>query len=343
MQIKLTDWNMRNWIQLGIFVLTAVIGLQFYLFVRQASGEGPITIARPAGVEGFLPIGALMGWKRFVMTGHWDMVHPAAMIIFGFAALISWLFHKAFCSWICPVGTLSEWMWKFGKKRIGKNFKLHPWIDYPLRSAKYFLLAFFVYITASMGPDEIFGFMQSSYYKMADVKMLYFFTRMSLLTAIVLAILIAGSFLIQNFWCRYLCPYGALMGIFAIFSPTKIHRNAKSCINCEKCNKQCPSYLPVSKKNKITSPECIGCLSCMEVCPVEKTLQFKTVGQNHNGWRELSLGVTMIVIFVGIYFLAQLSGHWQSSISRHEFSMRLQMIDSPEVAHPKYQFRKGDK
>lgn len=100
MQAKVKDRNIRNWIQWGIFVLILVIGLQFYLFVLQASGDGPITIARPAGVEGFLPIGALMGWKRFVLTGHWDMIHPAAMIILGFAALISWLFHKAFCSWI---------------------------------------------------------------------------------------------------------------------------------------------------------------------------------------------------------------------------------------------------
>jgi len=54
-------WGLRNWIQLAVLVLTLGIGLQFYLFVRQAARGGTITIARPAGVEGFLPIGALMG------------------------------------------------------------------------------------------------------------------------------------------------------------------------------------------------------------------------------------------------------------------------------------------
>jgi hypothetical protein len=57
-------WGLRNWIQLAVLVLTLGLGLQFYLFVRQAAGGGTITIARPAGVEGFLPIGALMGWKH---------------------------------------------------------------------------------------------------------------------------------------------------------------------------------------------------------------------------------------------------------------------------------------
>jgi hypothetical protein len=57
-------WGFRNWIQLAVMVLTLGIGRQFYLFVRQAAGGGTITIARPAGVEGFLPIGALMGGKH---------------------------------------------------------------------------------------------------------------------------------------------------------------------------------------------------------------------------------------------------------------------------------------
>ncbi len=64
--------------------------------------------AAPAGVEGFPPIGALMGWTRFLATSTWDGVHPAGMVILGFAGLISLLGRKSFCGWFCPVGTLSE-------------------------------------------------------------------------------------------------------------------------------------------------------------------------------------------------------------------------------------------
>ena len=328
MKTKGTGWGIRNWIQLGIFVLTMGIGIYFYLFVMQVFRGGDITITRPAGVEGFLPIGALMGWKRFFSTGEWDMIHPAAMVILGFAAVISLFFKKSFCSWFCPVGTLSEWIWKLGKRLIGKNFKIHLWIDYPLRSVKYLVLLFFIYITASMDPDEIYRFMQSPYYKVADVKMLHFFTQMSLTTATALGVLVVGSLLVRNFWCRYFCPYGALMGIVAIFSPSRIYRNPETCIHCGQCDRACPSNLPVSQKNRIDSPECTGCMDCTIVCPVEQTLRFQSFGIKQKAWKTHALGISIILIFVGIVYIAQMTGHWQSSVSTHEFSMRLKMIDS---------------
>jgi polyferredoxin len=51
---------------------------------------------------------------------------------------------KAFCSWLCPIGTLSESLWMLGRKLFGKNPGLPRWLDYPLRSLKYLLLFFFV-------------------------------------------------------------------------------------------------------------------------------------------------------------------------------------------------------
>ena len=190
---KTETWSIRNWVQLGIFILTIAIGLQFAIYVFQALTTGAITVQRPPGVEGFLPIGALMGWKLFITTGIWDPVHPAAMVILGFAGLTSLLLRKSFCGWFCPVGTLSEWLWKLGQKLFGRNLKLPLWLDGSLRLVKYLLLGFFVWIIFSMSSRDILAFLQGPYYKISDVKMLFFFTRMSGLSASVILFLALAS------------------------------------------------------------------------------------------------------------------------------------------------------
>jgi polyferredoxin len=72
--------------------------------------------------------------------------------------------------------------------------------------------------------------MNSPYGVIADVKMLNFFRHMGQTGAITLGVLVVASLFIQNFWCRYLCPYGALLGIAAFFSPARIRRNPETCI-----------------------------------------------------------------------------------------------------------------
>ncbi len=327
--------SVRNWIQLGIFVLTIAVGIQFFLYVHQASGTGAVPVERPPGVEGFLPIGALMCWKLFLTTGKWDPVHPAAMVILGFALLLSLVFRKSFCGWFCPVGTVSEWVWRMGKKVTGKNYKLPAWLDYPLRGLKYILLGFFLWAILSMGTRAAAAFIGGDYYKLSDVRMLHFFTEMSLLTAGVLAFLTAASFFVQNFWCRYLCPYGALLGLLASVGPTGIQRNKESCIECGQCAKTCPNRLPVDRRERIISPECSGCMECTSVCPRENTLAMKTLGVK-KAWTTAALGMVVAGLFLGIVYTAKISGHWQSRVPQMEILMMLRNKNVPLPSHPEF-------
>jgi polyferredoxin len=60
---------------------------------------------------------------------------------------------------------------------------------------------------------------------------------------VVLGLFVLASVFIPNFWCRFLCPYGALLGLTSWLSPTRIRRNAETCVDCAECAKACPSAL----------------------------------------------------------------------------------------------------
>lgn len=332
--VHLYPWRFRNSVQLGVLLLTLCIGFQFFIYVVQASGPGMIKVSRPPGVEGFLPIGALLGWKLFVSTGFWDDVHPASMVFLGFAGLISFLLRKSFCGWFCPAGALSEWSWKLGRMIFGKNCRIPSYVDISLRSLKYVLLGFFIWAVFSMSQSTIYAFLNSPYYKLSDVKMLFFFTRISNFTAVFLLILIFSSLLIRNTWCRYLCPYGALMGLFALIGPTRVQRNTKTCIDCRRCTEVCPYHLPVDRRKSAWSPECNGCMECTSVCPVKNTLELKTKGFPRHVWSALKLGLVILGVFIGLVYIAEITGHWKSSVTENEFRMRLKEINSPAYSHP---------
>jgi polyferredoxin len=113
-----------------------------------------------------------------------------------------------------------------------RNFVPPRWADVPLRSLKYVLLALFAMAVASMSTDEIVTFLTGPYGIVADVKMLNLFRDAGPLTIQVCSILIILSVITKNFWCRYLCPYGALMGLAALFSLSRITRDPIACIDC---------------------------------------------------------------------------------------------------------------
>ncbi len=158
----------------GLFVLlNGWLGMQFYLWVRyfERGGTG-LYVPRPAGVEGWLPIAGFMNFKYFLVTGLVPSVHPAAMFLFMAFVLMSLLLKKAFCSWLCPVGTVSEYLWKLGQRIFGRALRLPRWVDIPLRGLKYLLLGFFVFVIGSMSAEALQDFMHTSYGMVADVKMM---------------------------------------------------------------------------------------------------------------------------------------------------------------------------
>ena len=333
----------RRSFQAAFLLLNVWIGGIFYFWVRQFESGGAATfLERPAGVEGWLPIAGLMNLRYFVLSHRVPKIHPAAMFLLIAFLAMSFLFRKAFCSWLCPVGTISEYLWRAGEKLFRRNFQLPRWLDLVLRSLKYLLLGFFVWAVTSMAVDELAAFMQSPYDIIADVRMLNFFRHISETAAIVLGVLAVASLFIQNFWCRYLCPYGALLGIVSLASPARIRRNLESCIDCAKCAESCPSALAVDKLITIKSAECTGCLECVAVCPAQDTLSLalpQVLGQKGRGVAAQApkipvwaMAAGIAALFFGIVGFAKTSGYWDSPVPRAVYQQLVPHAD--ETQHP---------
>jgi polyferredoxin len=324
----------RRAVQFAFLLLNLFLGIKFVMWVRYFESRGAtMYVDRPAGIDGWLPIAGLINLRYFLATHQIPDIHPSAMVLFGVFVAASLLLKKAFCSWLCPVGTVSEYLWKFGRKVFHRNLNVPRWLDLVLRSLKYLLLAFFLYIVLTMPVDGLIGFLMSPFGLVADVKMLNFFRYLGTVGLAVVMVLVALSVVIQNFWCRYLCPYGALMGIVSTLSPVKIRRDEAACIDCGKCNKACPSHLPVDQLVQIRSVECTACMECVAVCPAENALQFALVPRNEAvseapvreaiaaRWRGRALqpwtvAAVLAFLFFGLVGAARFTGHWQTNLSR---------------------------
>ncbi|WP_369308652.1 4Fe-4S binding protein [Providencia rettgeri] len=318
------DWrNASTWrkvVQIILLVINLYIGVTFYLWVRYyETGGETLYLPRPGGIEGWLPIAGLMNLKYTIETSSFPPIHAASMFLLVAFILISLLLKKSFCSWMCPIGTISEFTGKVGQKlfRYQNPINLPKWLDIPLRGLKYLLLSFFLYIAFSMSAQMIQYFMMSPYGIIIDVKMLDFFRYISQFTLFSVAILVVTSLFIRHAWCRYLCPYGALLGLFSLLSPVKIRRNVDSCIDCGKCAKNCPSRIPVDKLIKVRTVECTGCMTCVESCPVSSTLDFSLQVPTQkrqfplSGWVMAILTLAILFIMIGI---AALFGVWDTPV-----------------------------
>src|SRR5208283_1076516 len=100
--------KIRLLVQGAILAIVAHAGIGFYFFVNALERGVLPALKRSPSIEGFLPIGGLMSLKLRLTEGIIDPVHPAAPVIFSCAIALSLLVKKSFCSWICPVGAVSE-------------------------------------------------------------------------------------------------------------------------------------------------------------------------------------------------------------------------------------------
>jgi len=314
---------LRILVQFSLLGFMLWLGLRFYQFVYyiRSGGAAPF-VPRPDGIEGFLPISGLLGTASWLKGGGINSIHPAAIVVFVTVLAGALLLRRSFCSWICPVAALSEILWKSGFKAFRRNLKPPLWLDIALRGLKYILMAFFLYsIVISMSPDALQGFIKSDYHKIADVRLLDFFLHISPSAFSVILVILLLSVILRNPLCRYLCPYGALLGLVALLSPMRVTRDADRCISCGVCSQVCPTRIDVMQKQSVNSPECISCWRCVSHCRFNEALSMRFAGKI--AMPGVIFALLVILLFWGGTEIGKLSGHWNTSLSLEEYTRLL--------------------
>lgn len=296
------------------------LGIRLYQFVAFVCSDGSMpAVHRPDGVEGFLPIAALVGLRDWVQSGSLNPVHPAAVVILLTVIGVSLLLRRSFCSWICPVGTIEEFLWKRGFTLFRRNLRLPRWLDVICRAPKYLLLAFFlVSICLQMPAAQVSAFIASDYNKIADIRLLEFFRHLSGVPLVFLVITLLLSLPLRNPFCRFLCPYGALLGLVALLSPTKVTRDRHTCVACGVCSQFCPTAIPVMGKTRVHSPECIGCWRCISYCRAEGALAMKLPGRRL-AVPGIVFALLVVLVFLGGTGIGKWTDHWRTGIDIGEY------------------------
>ncbi|WP_144209390.1 4Fe-4S binding protein [Shewanella donghaensis] len=303
-----------------------LVGLQFAInSIMLHQGVTP-WLMRPDVGDAFLPIAGGIELKAIVMLGIWDPSHPAAAVMLAAVLLTGVFCKRAFCGWACPIGLGCEYLYKIRKHFIKGEFMPPAWLDWILRSLKYLILAALLYIVLGMSALGIPGYLNGNYHKVADFKMAYFFLSPSMITMMVFGVLIFITAWRRQGFCRYVCPYGAGLGLLSFLSPFKIRRDKQHCLieskgmSCDKCTRACPANIEVHVQKDIRSDECQACMRCVSACPKKEALGFKM----RNGWSLSTRGI-VVVLFALLFMLpliAYVAGFWHSEVT-DELKMQL--------------------
>ena len=270
----------KNWlrptIQISVFVLVLLI------VVSKALEEAGITIPLLSGasLHAICPFGGVETLYQYFTTGTLlQKIHSSSIILMFAVLFITLLFGPAFCGWVCPFGTLQEFLGKIGKKLFGKKYNhFIPYkFDRILRYTRYIVLGLVLYNTA-ISAALVFQNIDP-YYALFN-----FFTGEVAITAyVVLGITVLASMFVERPFCKYMCPYGATLGIFNLFRIFKIKRNKDTCIGCKACDRSCPMNIEVSASKTVYNHQCISCMKCTSehACPVKDTVNLQAGGFKH--------------------------------------------------------------
>lgn len=191
---------------------------------------------------------------------------PLLVLLAVFPITILW--GRFFCGFLCSFGAMGDLLWAFSKKIFKKPLKVNSQVDNKLKLLKYLVLVLIVVfiwtlavpVSSTMNPWTIFGMYASLSGWSSPNNLLTF-------GALLMLLIMIGSMLIERFFCRYLCPLGAIFTLTSKFRLFRIKKPREKCGNCKLCTWKCSMGINLDQEDVITSGECIDCFACVDICP----------------------------------------------------------------------------
>jgi len=186
---------------------------------------------------------------------------------FGGVLLITLLLRRAFCGYMCPLGTISEWLRSVARRLGVPGIRVPQRLDRVLASLKHAVLAVILVATYRAGELIFRGFdpcyalitMNSpAGTEIADITIWAY--------VVAGAIALASLAIVMPF-CRWFCPMAAVLNPVSRLALTRIERDAEACRGCGQCSEHCPTAIPVDRLRQVKAARCLSCMNCMDSCP----------------------------------------------------------------------------
>lgn len=224
-------------------------------------------------------------------------IFPSVLLI-----IVTALFGRFFCGFMCAFGTLGDAVHFVGSKVFKISYRVPEAVDRKLKWVKYVLLLVLIFtwitgigIFSGWSPWDAFGSLLS-----LPPDFSYAFSSLTIGTILLLLIVFASLF-VERFFCRYLCPMGTVFAIFSKLRIAKIKKTRTSCGKCRVCTNSCKMEIPLYQSDVISSGECIACMKCVSACP-RKNVRF-TVASKDAAPLVASVAAASVI---GLYYVGNI-------------------------------------
>ena len=215
-----------------------------------------------ANAEAWCPLGGVEGLYTYLQEG--NLVCSLGVSNFYILAgvlVMALLLRRAFCGYMCPIGAISEWIHgaaqRLGIPAVGVPYR----IDRAIALVKYVVLAAILVFTWQAGELAFRG------YCPAYVLVSRHGADITWWAYVLTGTIVAASLVIVVPFCRWFCPFAAVLNPFSRFALTRIKRDPTACSGCRRCDRVCPMAIPVADVAQVTAARCTACLRCVDACP----------------------------------------------------------------------------